>query len=161
MTRLVIVAALYLVVLPSVAHASDRDLFPGLWQLLEFKKQDPTTGEKTNIYGIKPQGILVYTSTGHMSAQIVDTERQPFFSGSLSEASLEELRATVSSYSGYFGKFTVDQDAKTVTHQVTVSSISRYVGKDLVRSYEFVGDKLLLKFVTPRGNLSVLWQRVQ
>lgn len=53
---------------------------------------------------------------------------------------------------GYFGPFTVDPDAGTVTHHVQGSPVDPdWVGTDQVRYYEFDGERLMLSLKDEDG----------
>ena len=62
-------------------------------------------------------------------------------------------------YDAYFGTFTVDEDMHTVTHHVEGGVARELVGKDLVRSYSFEGDRLILKPVNADENWSVVFEK--
>ena len=60
------------------------------------------------------------------------------------EPTAEEAKASLADYVAYFGTYTIDERAGTITHhrQGNVQPGDR---PDLVRSYEFVGDRLILR----------------
>ena len=62
-------------------------------------------------------------------------------------------------YDAYFGTFTVDEAKHTVTHHVEGSVARQLVGKDLVRSYSFDGDRLILKPTSHDENWSVIFEK--
>ena len=47
-------------------------------------------------------------------------------------------------YFGYFGTYTVDERARTVTHHVAGSSFRSYTGSDVTRFFELEADTLSL-----------------
>ena len=50
----------------------------------------------------------------------------------------------VTTFFAYYGTYTVDESAGTVTHQLEGAMDPTYVGTDQVRQFEFVGDDRLL-----------------
>jgi len=60
------------------------------------------------------------------------------------KATDEEKAAAWSGYFGYFGTFTVDESAKTVTHHIEGGSFPNLVGTEQVRNYCFQENRLSL-----------------
>ena len=100
-------------------------------------------------------GIIAYTSDGHMSAQLgcadIDTS-------DLSSLSPQEVAGRLSRrHLGYYGRYTLDRSAQTVTHHVAGSSSAGMVGSDQVRPFAFEGnDRIVL---SPPGGAKLLWLR--
>jgi hypothetical protein len=70
----------------------------------------------------------------------------------------EEAQAALLDYIAYFGTYTVDERARTVTHR-RQGSVQPGDVADLVRGYEFVGDRLILR--PPGTNYEVVWERIK
>jgi hypothetical protein len=51
-------------------------------------------------------------------------------------------------YDAYFGRYTVDERAGTITHRVEASLFPEDLGKDFVRGFTLAGDTLTLKFTS-------------
>ena len=51
-------------------------------------------------------------------------------------------------YDSYFGRYTVDERAGTITHHVEGSLFPEDLGKDFVRQFTLEGDTLTLKFTS-------------
>jgi hypothetical protein len=116
--------------------------FVGSWRLVSIESRRPN-GEvvpRTGPLGADRIGLIAYDSTGHMGVQITARER-PRFAGTqpTGEEALEALR----SYVAYFGTYTVDEAAQTVTHH-TVGNVNPNIERDRVRHFEFSGDRLTL-----------------
>ena len=58
----------------------------------------------------------------------------------------------------YFGSYTLDEEAGTVTHHRHASVQPGDCG-DLVRKYELIGDRLILS--APGAKLQVTWERIR
>jgi hypothetical protein len=72
----------------------------------------------------------------------------------------EQAQEALRGYVAYFGAYSVDEKARTVSHHRKGTINAAGVGVDLVRKYEFSGDRLIL---TPVDNPSshLTWERVR
>jgi hypothetical protein len=59
----------------------------------------------------------------------------------------EEIRQAFEGCIGYYGSYTVDEQARTVTHHVQGCSFPNYIGTDLKRLFNLSGDRLSLNTV--------------
>lgn len=125
--------------------------FVGTWQLVDAYSQK-ASGRAAFPLGEKVLGRINYDAAGNMAAQLMNTERQPFSSRDPREVSDAEYRVAYQGYTGYFGTFTVDANASTVTHHVQGASVPGWPGQDQLRYYEFSGDTLTLRTPPMRGN---------
>jgi Group II intron, maturase-specific domain/Lipocalin-like domain len=92
---------------------------------------------------------------GEMSVQVApDVERKR--AGAAMTA--EEAKIAVTDYIAYFGSYTIDEKAGTVTHH-RQASIQPGDSGDLERKYEFVGDRLILR--SPNSKLEITWERIR
>lgn len=94
---------------------------------------DPVLGEK-------PVGRLVYDASGAMSLQMMRIGRQQ----AIASPADKNQRVTLG-YDSYFGRYTVDEKAGTVTHHVEASLFPEDVGDDWVRPFTLEGDTLTLR----------------
>jgi len=97
-------------------------------------------------------GLLTYDTSGHMSGQTMrrsePTQKIPSDSTYLSNG-----------YDAYFGTFTVDEEEHTITHHVEGGVARPLVGKDLVRSYSFDGDRLIMKPANSDEHWKVVFEK--
>jgi hypothetical protein len=56
-----------------------------------------------------------------MSAQLQRPERSLFAEGNLARATPDEFAAAASSYIAYWGRFFIDEDENTLSHEMAVS----------------------------------------
>ena len=148
----------------TTAQTADRII--GTWRLVSFLSPD-STGQQRPVWGEHPTGLIIYTSDGHVSAQLYDPRRPRV--GDIANAT--PSATAQASYGGlytYFETFSVDGSAHTVAHHVEGAMAPDWVGSTLVRTYRFLGpDRLELRVVTDaagrkRENGSILvWERVQ
>jgi len=72
----------------------------------------------------------------------------------------EQAKEAITGYVAYFGTYTVDEKARTVSHHRQGTINAGAVGVDMVRRYELNGDRLILTPVdTPTTHLT--WERVR
>ncbi len=92
-----------------------------------------------------PRGIIIYDPSGHMAVQIMPGRD-------------EQAKAPASQFICYFGTWSIDERARTVTHHR--EGDLRPDGEiDAVREYEFVGDRLILR---PVGkDQEIMWERIK
>jgi len=118
--------------------------FLGAWRLVSVEGNPPG---RTNLYD-RPTGLILYATSGHMCVNIVfKADRKPFalFTKGLLTATKEEKAAAFDTYGAYFGTFTLDAKAGTVTHHLEDNLVPGRQGTDNVRWFEFQGpDRLLL-----------------
>jgi len=105
--------------------------------------------------GDNPKGLIHYDPSGQMSVQVApDLPRGK----AGKEATPDEASAALSGYVAYFGTYSIDEAARTVTHHRHASVQPGDVG-DLVRGYEFAGDRLILR--PPGTTHEVIWERIK
>ncbi len=104
--------------------------------------------------GVNPKGIIIYQPSGHMAVQVVpDKPREK----AGQEPTPEESRNALADCIAYFGTFSVDERAQTVTHHRQGSVQPSDTG-DIVRGFSFEGNRLTLR---PIGTTQdVVWERI-
>jgi hypothetical protein len=152
--------------LAAAVSAQPADPIVGTWRLVSFSSAD-STGQHRPVWGDHPTGLIIYTSDGHVSAQLYDPRRPRV--GEIANA--PPSAAEQGRYGGlytYFGTYTLDADAHTVSHHVEGAMAPDWVGSTLVRGYRFLGpDRVELRVITDaagrrRDNGSLLvWERVR
>ena len=141
-----------------VALAQDAASLVGTWELEDFSVLN---GSKVvqQPFGAAPVGKLVYTAGGTMAGQIMADSRT-----TSAPVTAADFKAAFLTYISYFGTFSVDPAAGSVTHHVSGSLYPNWVGTTQVRGYNITTDgKLALSTneSLPAGLLSVLrWKRI-
>jgi hypothetical protein len=115
----------------------------GVWKLVSFATQQEGH-EDIFPFGLKPEGLLIYTPDGFVSAQLMKPGRPLFESSDWDEGTPEEYRASGSGYISYCGVYTVDEENETVTHIPSVALLPNLILKEQRRSITFDGDRLIL-----------------
>jgi hypothetical protein len=121
--------------------------FIGTWALARYESNTPENREGR---GENPIGVIYYDRTGHMAVQISPDRMRRVFSGPSSglfsgpRPTPQEALDAISGYAAYFGTYTVDERAQTVTHKRIANLNPGGLG-DFVRRYEFpTEDRLVL-----------------
>jgi hypothetical protein len=109
--------------------------FIGTWMLVALGGE----GILVERLGASPVGILIYDHSGNMSVQIMNGTH-----GRVPLETDEDIKAAFQSYIGYFGKYSIDFEERSITHHVVGSLYPRDVGRKFKRMYEFSGDHLIL-----------------
>ena len=132
---------------PNLAGQSEKYRLLGAWYLVRI---DAPGSDGKPSAGAQPKGMLIYTSDGHMSVQLM----YPDAARGLSN------RYVLQGYEASFGSYDVDEAKHTVTHHVQ-GSVTRELlaGKDLERAYQFTADgRLIIKSTRPDEHWSVTWE---
>jgi len=121
--------------------------FVGVWRLEAIRDRLPDGRvEDHPDFGPGPDGILVYTDSGHVSVQFMRRGRTAWRD---EDAPTDAERAEAArGYGAYAGRFEVDEEAGIVRHHVETAMIPNRVGVTLERAFSFEGDRLNL---SPRG----------
>ncbi len=114
--------------------------FHGAWELASIVRY-AADGEELS-RNESSTGFIMYDPAGTMGVVIQGADRQPYTGA---EATPEEILAAYRSYTSYFGGFTVDPEAGTVTHHLRASMNPSGAGSDYLRHYEFGEDTLTLQ----------------
>src|SRR5262249_7159277 len=103
-------------------------------------------------------GLLVYTANGHMTGQVMQTDR------GVPAAGYRALTPKEVGYIAYCGTYTVDDESNEVVHHVTAALFPNWIGSEQRRAFEFSGNHLILSArVTHGGEViahRLVWERV-
>jgi hypothetical protein len=126
-----------------------REQIIGAWTLTNYVERDIATGFESHPWGERPLGLILYTPDGYMSAQLQRQERFPFAGGDLLRATPEEYAAAGSSYVAYSGRFFVDENKNSLSHEIAVSFFPNWFRQRQVRLVEVIGERLQLRTEQP------------
>ena len=126
----------------------------GCWQMVEaWDLDDPGKPGISYPWGQPPLGYWVYDPAGNFSVQISINPPLPLVTVDAGDNSWWDVGQTLTSamtasfdnYYAYFGTYTVDYDAKIVTHNVKTDVLRAYTGTAQQRPFELVGyDELII-----------------
>ena len=94
---------------------------------------------------------------------LMRSNRQKISAASLQNATFEELRDANTGFTSYYGSFDLDESKKIVIHHLKFANNPNWVGTDLVRSYQFENNNLILTATSTVGAGAVLrlvWERL-
>ncbi|MDZ4661294.1 MAG: lipocalin-like domain-containing protein [Pseudomonadota bacterium] len=125
-----------------------KDQIVGTWLLERFLIESSENGLRD--WGTNAQGLLIYTSSGHMSVSINrDVEKK----------SAVEAQNYFDSILFYSGTFAVD--ATTVKHQVTQASNPTRIGKEQIRYAKLENNILTLTSPDESFGRAILtWKKI-
>lgn len=108
----------------------------GAWELVSF-----TVSDGSRPLGEHPQGLILYTDDGHMSAQLTDGTE----------------------HIAYGGRFTVDEASATVQHLVRIATMPDLLTQPQFRHAVIDGDLLTLSATTTTDGTTtdavLVWRR--
>jgi hypothetical protein len=117
----------------------------GTWKLVSSEfKYIYSDGQVVYPLDRDAAGLLIYSSRGYMSAQLMRTDRPSFKSGNLSRGTPEEIKAAFDGYISYYGTYDVNMEQKVIIHHVEGSYFPNWVGQDLVRFFQLSDNRLIL-----------------
>ena len=86
-----------------------RKPFVGTWRLVSIEGGPQNAANR----GPKPTGIIMYDAHGLMNVQIMPDRPRPKYTGTpTADQALDAIRG----YTAYWGTYTIDEKAQTVTH---------------------------------------------
>ncbi len=120
----------------------------GAWQLVTrtVRKADGTVLSDP-VLGDKPLGRLFYDASGLMMLQMMRVGRSTAIGTPANPRDATNARVVLG-YDSYFGRYTIDERAGTITHRVEGSLFPEDLGKDFVRRFTLDGDTLTLSFTS-------------
>jgi hypothetical protein len=117
----------------------------GIWKLVSSEfKYIYSDGQVVYPLGRDAVGLLIYSSMGYMSAQLMRPDRPSFESGNLNRGTPEEIRAAFQGYISYYGTYDVNMEQQVIIHHVEGSYFPNWVGQDMVRFFQLSNDRLML-----------------
>ncbi|WP_396224396.1 lipocalin-like domain-containing protein [Gemmatimonas sp.] len=140
--------------------------FVGDWRLVSMVQPDSAGGSRP-FWGPKPLGMIRYSANGIMAAQLYDERRPSLGVGSWQDVSPSAAQRALIGLASYYGTYTVDTVAKTVSHRVEGAMAPEWIGRTLVRGYRFLpGNRIELRVITGQDGRPtttgqiLVWERV-
>ena len=103
-------------------------------------------------------GMMIYDGLGNMAAQVMPNRARPKYAGA--QPTPDEAKEAITGYLAYFGTYTVDERAHTVTHHRKANINPGQVGDDAVRRYEFAPSDRVILTPVDSGN-RIIWERAR
>ena len=110
--------------------------------------------------GAHAQGFLIYTSSGHMCAQLMNPERARW--ADAAKPTDAERAAAMRGFASYCGRFEVNEADQVMIHYPETAWSPNYVGTVQMRPYHFESDdRLVYSAKNEDGTFwRVEWERV-
>jgi len=158
-----LLAGLILVLFVSAPALAADELY-GTWRLVSFQRTIADTGEKKDLFGKTPQGLIIYGRDGRMLVLMVGDKRPK--PPDLAKVTDQERLALFKTMLSYGGTYTFD--GKIIKHQVEVSWNESWTGTEQVRVVKFEGNRLIMSTMPSIGSLDgklgsavLTWERVK
>ena len=121
-----------------------KEDYTGNWKLVssEFWLAD---GSVIYPMGRDATGLLMYSTGGYMSVQIMSSDRHSCTSCDRVEGIIEETKSAFEEYIAYFGTYEVNQEEGTILHRIQGCLNPKWVGLKQKRFLEIYGDRLTLR----------------
>jgi hypothetical protein len=142
-----------------------RDQLIGAWKLVSYVEVPVDGSAPFYPFGETPQGIIMYTPDGFMSAQLCRPDRAPFVSGDWFDGTPEEYGAQATTYIAYTGPFHVNEEDRTLSHSMFISMFPNWIGQTQPRVVRIEEGFLNLSTASPIRsggklvNSRLRWQR--
>jgi Lipocalin-like domain len=110
-----------------------REQLVGAWRLVSYVEKDVETGVEDAPMGEKPEGIIMYTPDGYVSAQLCTSGRHNFADGDQYRGTPAEYVDAASSYMAYSGPFYLDETKHMLQHEMNISLFPNWKGQRQMR----------------------------
>ena len=134
----------------SAAEGEIRRKLQGAWRYVGTRLNGKSWDR-----GADPKGMIYYGLDGEMSVQIAPDVARTRAANVMTP---DEAFLALKDYIAYFGTYSIDESAGTVTHH-REATIQPGDAGDFVRRIEFIGDRLVLR--PPNSTLEVTWERIK
>lgn len=131
-----------------VGNSDIRERFAGPWRLVSQEHPGPDG----TLRRLDSTGMFIFTRDGHLSVQVMARKPQ-------AQTSAEPKQYSQSGYEASWGTYTVDERTNTFTFHVEGAFVRALIGKDLPRSYEFIGKQLVVRSARADEHWRVVWER--
>ena len=154
MHRTIIAAALLAVLSAGAALAQSatplKDKIVGAWDFVIAEVKAPD-GSKSLPFGDRPKGTIVFTADGRFAQIHVAGDLPKIASGNRLKGTPEEYAAIMQRSISVFGRYTVDEDKKTVTFHIAAASFPNWEGEAQTRTIDKLTDE---EFVNTNPNVA-------
>jgi hypothetical protein len=138
--------------LPGSAVSQQKSLkeqLVGTWTLVSWEQQRPD-GSKFQRFGTNPKGVNIFDANGRFAVIFLHPDLPKIASSDPSTPTPDEQKALVGRSIAYYGTYTVDEGAKTITLNVEASTFPNQVGGDNRRTVmALTGDELKYQNTRP------------
>lgn len=133
------VVAIVAVLTNGMLAQAPADSLVGTWKLISQQSSDGSSE-----FGGNAIGQLMYDTGGNMAVQLLRVNVPRFVSNDRRRGTPEEIRAAFDGTMSYFGRYTVDNTRRSVTHHLVGLSFPHWIGTEQKRFYRLEGRRLIL-----------------
>lgn len=126
--------------------STDQTGIHGVWRLKSYYLENLQTGERTDVFGPNPNGVLTFLPEGRMFALLTPGERKRPASEADEASAFRNLLA-------YSGRYRLEAPDRVVT-TVDVSSLESWVASEQSRKFRLDGDTLDITIGPARMSLT-------
>src|SRR5260370_10081400 len=120
----------------NMAQSQSAPSLLGTWRLLSFEARD-SKGQLQYPLGEHVSGLLIYDAGGNISAHVMRNDRPLFAAKDPGRGTDAEVRAAFDGHASYFGSYTINQMAHTVTHHVQRAWYPNWIGNYQLLHFNF------------------------
>lgn len=144
------------------AAAQSAKQLAGAYSGVSFTVTDPA-GKTVLPFGPNPRAMLILTEDGHYTLVVMRESLPKFASNNRTVATAEENQAVVAGSLGHFGKYTVDENDRSITFHVDSATFANWDKLPQKRSLALNGDQLSYKVAAASGGgtAEVVWKRIK
>jgi lipocalin-like protein len=162
--RICLVVGLRLALSPGYATAQRGSLKNQLVGAWTYGSSTAKLRDGSPQWGTNPNGLLIFTDSGHFSWQVFRSDRPRFVSNDRTTGTSEENRATIQGSLAYFGTYSVDEANKILVTRVEGSTFPNSEGEEQRRVImRLTADELI--YVNPDNTLGArveaVWKRLK
>lgn len=136
----------------AVAPTGDARRVVGTWGLFEVDVPPAVR----QLRGAQPKGMILYDANGYMSVIIAPDRDRGDFAGKIPTP--EQAVAALTGFGAYFGTYSVDPSAMTITHHRDANLKPALLGS-FIRRYEQPDDNTLILRPVESSN-ALVWKRL-
>jgi hypothetical protein len=140
-----------------------REKILGTWRLVSYVEQDDHGGPVAFPLGRDAVGLIMYTTDGYMSAQLMRSGRHDYDQPDIGGGTTQQAAAAAEGYLAYSGPYDVDEEASVVHHRVAVSLLPNWLETVQVRHGSLKDNQLTLVAEMPLGGKvirsTLVWAR--
>ncbi len=138
----------------SAAAQTFKEKIIGTWKLVSWTRT--VEGVESPAFGEGPIGMTIYTPDGHFCSQVMRNNRRLFTAQNPLDGTPEESAAAYAGYIGYCGRFEVNEQEGSISHNVELSWFPNWTGTTQKRFAKFEDDRLIFNFPTVQGDKKVI-----
>ena len=156
-------AALLVASFSHPAAAQSAKALVGTWAPASATSTD-ASGTTTEPFGPRPTGMLIFTADGRYSLVIRRAELPKFASGVRPKGTADENQAVVAGSIAHWGRYSVDEKAKTVSFNIEGATFANWDGTTQKRPFTVKGDEFSYRVPSPStggSSAELVWKRVK